>query len=211
MKNVLHKLSCAFVALFALALLAPISANAADEAAAPKLETIIALPPVNQSTAAGAEAFFDKAIREPVLYIGYKALPAQMTTPFLLANGINNTATLDAVTLKKFKDLFDADAIMFSTITGWKAVEGNADQLKLMVSYVLKSTADGKEMWKLDDQVNIDLKDRFYAGKMGILSQVLLAGANAMTTSVFQKSLLEYAVTLNFMPTGPYNPTTKWP
>ena len=172
---------------------------------------ILALPPVNKSTKAGAENFFGKIINEPVLYIGYQALPREMTSQFLLSHGIVNTTTLDDLSMKKFKDLLGADAVMFTTITDWKAVSGDKNKLNLMVTYVLKDSATGKTLWTFSDEVNVDLKDRFYAGKLGVLSQVLLAGANSMTTSMFNKPLQDYIVTLNSMPTGPYNPTTKWP
>lgn len=201
------------VALFlALILLIPVNpVQAADPAPTKAVQTIIALPPVNKSTKPGAENFFEKAIWEPVLYIGYQALPRQMTSEFLLENGIVNVSTLDGLKMEKFKTLLGADAAMFTTITDWMPVPNDKNKLNLMVTYVLKDSATGKELWNFSDEVIINLNDQFYAGKLGILTQTLLAGANSMTVSLFNKPLQEYLVTLDKMPVGPYNSTTKWP
>lgn len=205
------KFCYALALLLALAFLIPASGAWAAKAAAPTPQTIIALPPVNKSTKAGAENFFKKAINEPVLYIGYQALPQEMTSQFLLKNGIVNVATLDDLSMKKFKTLLGADAAMFTTITDWTPVPDDKNKLNLMVTYVLRDSDTGKTLWTFSDEVNIDLEDRFYAGKLGILTQTLLAGANSMTMSLFNKPLQDYTVTLDDIPTGPYNPTITQP
>lgn len=203
------KFCYALILFFGLAFLLPTGGAQAAQAATGTPGAIIVLPPVNKSTKAGAENFFGQIIKEPVLYIGYQALPREMTSQSLLSQGIVNTEALDDLNMKKFQTLLGADAVMFTTITDWKAVSDNEDKLELKVNYVLRDSATGKKLWSSNDVVTVDLNDRFYAGKLGILSQVLLTGANGMTVSVFDKPLQDYTVTLNYMPVTSPNALVK--
>ncbi len=171
-------------------------------------QSILILPPVNESTAADAKDFYSTTIMAPLAFAGYYVFPIEVVTEILKMEGLEDTEMLMNAPPNKFKEYFGADAVLYIKILKWNTLYfvlgGN---VTVAIDSELKSTATGKTLWKYDGELTVDTtgQDRNVPGMAGlILRLVETAVKTALTDYVPIASRVNYIV-LNSMPFGKYH------
>jgi hypothetical protein len=81
--------------------------------------SILVVPAVNRSTAADAPDLYSTTIAQPLSEAGYYVMPLPITNMVLQQEGVVDGAQLREINANKFRQMFDADAVLFVTINQW--------------------------------------------------------------------------------------------
>jgi len=170
--------------------------------------SILVLPPINETTAADAKEYYSTTIAEPLTLSGYYIYPIEVTSDILKAEGIYDTELLIDVPPQKFREFFDADAVLYIRILKWDTsyyvLAGN---VTVGADFTLKSTDTGEELWHYDGSIVVDTSGGDTGGGLGglIAKVIVTAISTAATDYVPIAKRVNYTV-LTSMPYGKYNP-----
>lgn len=171
-------------------------------------QSILVLPPINESTAADAKDFYSTTIMDPLAFAGYYVFPIEVVTEILKKEGLEDTEMLMNAPPQKFKEYFGADAVLYIKILKWNTfyfvLGGN---VTVAIDSELKSTTTGKTLWRYDGELTVDTtgEDRNVPGMAGlILKLVETAVKTALTDYVPIAKRVNYIV-LQSMPFGKYH------
>jgi hypothetical protein len=171
--------------------------------------SILVLPPINATTAADAKEYYLTTVAEPISYAGYYVFPIEVTNDILKSVGLHDTEIVGEEHLKKFKEFFGADAVLFVKIVKWdtnySVLAGN---VTVGIECTLKSTTSNNNLWQYKGTVFIDTTARSQGG--GIIGLVVQAIATAITTA--STDYVPIARNVNYMvigsmPYGKYHPS----
>ncbi|MFE8070045.1 DUF799 family lipoprotein [Marinobacteraceae bacterium S3BR75-40.1] len=167
-------------------------------------QSILVVPAVNQSTAADAPDLYSSTIAQPLAYSGYYVMPIEVTTAILRSEGIQSGAQLTDVPPQKFKEFFDADAVLYVTITQWDTnyyvVGGN---VTVGVQYLLKSTETGETLWNYHDTRAVDTSGD---ANNGLLAAIIVTAIKTATQDYVPVASQVNFAAINTMPLGKYHP-----
>lgn len=170
--------------------------------------TILILPPINESTAADAKAYYATTIQEVVSYWGYYVLPYEVTSDVLKMQGIYDAELIRNVPLGKFREYFGADAVLFTTIKKWDlSYMVLASNLTVSISEELKSTKTNQTLWAYTGTVVVDLSGGNTGGGLAglIAKAIVTAASSAMADYVPYARQANYRA-LSTFPFGKYHP-----
>jgi len=169
--------------------------------------SILVLPAINNSTSAEATDYYKTTIAEPLSFSGYYIFPIELVSDVFKQEGIQDTAALANTDPRKFGEAFGADAVLYVTINKWDTnyyvVGGN---VKVDVSFLLKSTKTGSPLWSYSDELTVDTTSNSSGGGLiGLaVNMVATAVSTAMTDYVPIAKKVNY-MALSSMPMGKYN------
>lgn len=205
-----------FLALIALALLAgcaPANKMITLEKAYPKMYgsqrplSIMILPPINRSTSADAKEYFSCSLFEPLCEKGYYVYPVDMVFNILKDESAYDTEVLPASALKKFHDLFGADAVLYTTIDqwdkNWHLVSGD---LVVQVRYKLVSTTSDSTMWDYSGKIKVDLNS---SANSGFLATIVETALKTATVDYFPYAMAINNETFRRLPYGQQHPSVN--
>ncbi|MFT5287898.1 MAG: hypothetical protein ACI8TQ_004086 [Planctomycetota bacterium] len=81
--------------------------------------SILVLPPLNQTPEVDASYGWLSIVTRPLAERGYYVFPVGLVDQILRENGRPTPYEMHSVSLSKLKEVFDADAVMYVTITEW--------------------------------------------------------------------------------------------
>ena len=81
--------------------------------------SILVLPPLNQTTDVNAPYSFLSTITHPLAECGYYVFPVAVLDAYMKENGLPSPEEMHGVSLKKFRDIIGADAVLYVTIEEW--------------------------------------------------------------------------------------------
>src|SRR5471032_21206 len=121
MGRILKLVACLVPALFAVgcATKKPAFDYTAFKAAKPR--SIVVLPPLNNSPEVNASNSVYAQVTYPLAEAGYYVLPVALVGETFKQNGLTSAADIHAVDIKKFDEIFGADAALYLTITNYGA------------------------------------------------------------------------------------------
>ena len=168
------------IALFSLVILSGCATIITKGEAFPKMYnekpiSILVLPPINQSTAADAKEYYSTTIAEPLSFAGYYVFPIEIVNEVLKQEGIYDTELIVDLDHSKFKEYFDADAVLFTRILKWNTsyyvIGGN---VKVHIAFDLISTKTGEQLWSYNDKLTVDTTagENDAGGAAGLLLQL---------------------------------------
>lgn len=148
-----HRLRRRFslVAVFALAFtwscaLAPPPDYSAYRAHMPR--SILALPPLNQSTQVNAPYVYLSTVTRPLAERGYYVFPVAVIDAFMKDNGLPSADEMHTVSLDKIREIIGADAVLYVTIEEWgQKYQILSSNTVVSASARLVDTATGTELW----------------------------------------------------------------
>ena len=170
--------------------------------------TILILPPMNESTAADAKQYYATTVQEVLSYWGYYVFPYEVTSDMLKMEGIYDAELIRNVSLVKFREYFDADAVLFTTIKKWDLnYMIIASYLTVSIDEELKSTKTDQTLWSYNGTVVVDLSGGDIGGGLGALiaKAVIAAVSSAMADYVPYARQANYRALSSF-PFGKYHP-----
>ena len=119
--------------------------------------TILALPAINTTSSPLAKGYIVCTISGPVTNNGYYLIPTEISDEILKNEGLYDTETIQPTLYPKFKELFNADALLFTKIFKWDTsyyvIGGN---VTVGLNYSLVSTATGDTLWSYSGVEKID-------------------------------------------------------
>lgn len=166
--------------------------------------SILVLPPINETTAAEAKEYYNTTIAEPLSQTGYYVFPIEVVTAVLNSEGLYDTEILDESSIPKFKEYFDADAVLFIKILKWDTsyyvVGGN---MVVDVAYKLISTKTSNILWAYEGEIKVDTSgDSGGAGGLaGLLVKVASTAVKTASTDyvpMAKKANVEALITIPF-------------
>ena len=171
--------------------------------------SLLVIPPINLSTSTDASEYYSTTIVEPLSFAGYYVFPIELTNEVFKKEGIYDASTLENIPMKKFKEYFNADAVLFTKIIEWDksyyVVGGNVE---VKLEFVLKSTKSNTILWNYNGNiiVNTTSGDTEIAGLAGILIE---AAVTALQTA--GQDFIPIAKKINYqgvstLPFGYYHP-----
>jgi len=168
-------------------------------------KTILVLPAVNHSTAADAPHLYSSTVAQPLANAGFYVLSTEVTKNFLANEGLFSGEQLSAVPPQKFGEAFGADAVLYVTIEKWDSkyyvLGGN---VTVGISYRLKSTKSGSELWVYANEVVLDTSgDSNNSG--GLLGAIIATAIKTATQDYVPIARRVNNLALNNIPFGGYH------
>jgi len=112
-------------------------------------KSILVLPARNTTTSVDATDHFRYTITRPLAEQGYYVFPVHLVDAFLKAENITDPEIVRQIPVKKLKEIFDADAVLYVDIntwdTGYTVFSSNVD---VGLSFSLVDTKTGEEIWQ---------------------------------------------------------------
>ena len=167
-------------------------------------KTILVLPAINNSTAADAPHLYSSTIAQPLANSGFYVLSTEVTQKFLDNEGMNSGEQLASVPPQKFAEIFGADAVLYVTIDRWDTnyyvLGGN---VKVGISYKLKSTKTGEELWAYANELVMDTSGDSNSG--GLLGALIATAIKTSTQDYVPIARRVNFVALSTIPFGGYH------
>lgn len=174
---------------------------------AQKPVSILALPPVNTTSSPVAKEYVVCTIPEPVTYSGYYLIPIQVSNEILQKEGLYDTEMITPELYPKFKELFDADAVLITKIFKWDTsyyvVGGN---VTVGLNYTLISTTTGDVLWSYSGVRVVDTGSSNQGGGLAGLAVAMVATAIKTATTDYIPIAKQVNTTIfSTLPKGKYN------
>ncbi|NQY54298.1 MAG: DUF799 family lipoprotein [Campylobacteraceae bacterium] len=172
-------------------------------------KTILVLPAKNTTTSVDATDHFRYTITKPLAEKGYYVFPVHLVDSFFKSENLTNSEQIRQIPVKKLKEIFNADAILYVDINAWDtsyAVVSSSVDVGL--SFSLVDANSGEEIW------NNYAYAYSYAGpgsNSGLFGLLVSAIAAAINTSVDYTELANVSniAGVGIMPSGEYNKNYK--
>jgi hypothetical protein len=173
-----------------------------------KPESILILPPMNETTAAEAKSYYSTTIETPFAYQGYYIFPNELTSEILKQEGIYDSELLYNTPLNKFKDYFGADAVLFTTIKKWDVSYAViASSLTVSIDAEIKSTKTSETLWKYNGTIVQNLSDQNSSGGIaGLLISAIATAINTALADYTKYAQIANGKIINSAPYGVYHP-----
>ena len=170
--------------------------------------TILILPPINQSTAADAKEYYATTIQEILSYWGYYTFPYEVTADIFKMERIYDAELVKDVPLGKFREFFGADAVLFTTIKKWDmSYMVLAASLTVSIDAELKSTISDQTLWDYSGTVVVDLSGGSGGGGLaGLIAQAIVTSAQAAMADYVPHAKTANYRALSSLPFGKYHP-----
>jgi hypothetical protein len=171
--------------------------------------TILILPPINQSTAADAKEYYATTIQEILSYWGYYTFPYEVTADIFKMERIYDAELIKDVPLGKFREFFGADAVLFTTIKKWDmSYMVLAASLTVSIDAELISTISDQTLWDYNGTVVVDLSGGSGGGGglAGLIAQAIVTSAQAAMADYVPHAKTANYRALSSLPFGKYHP-----
>lgn len=174
-----------------------------------KPESILILPPMNETTAAEAKSYYSTTIETPFAYQGYYIFPNELTSEVLKQEGIYDSELLYNTPLTKFNEYFGADAVLFTTIKKWDVSYAViASSLTVSIDAEIKSTETSETLWKYNGTIVQNLSDQNSSGGIaGLLVSVIATAMNTALADYTKYAQIANGRLINSAPYGVYHPS----
>jgi hypothetical protein len=133
-----------------------------------KPTSILIMPPINNTNHAEAKDYFYSSLSMPLTEKGY-----YVVSPFLASDLLKQESAYDSEmfingSLAPFRNVFGADAVLFTTINRWEKQSG-LSYIKVGIEYTLKSTKTGEVLFNRNGELEVN----FSSGSNSLLGMVV--------------------------------------
>lgn len=167
--------------------------------------SILVMPPVNNTSNVEAKELLYTSISRNIAEAGYYVI-----SPVMAMDVFKNESAYDAEyfihsSLRKFKEYFGADAVVFAVIDKW-AKEGF--QIHTVVSYIVKSTTTNEILFERSCDVTLNLMKNsgYNNGLAGVLADVIVSAIDVATTEHIEAARYANHYVFDDLPYGKYSP-----
>lgn len=171
-------------------------------------KSIVVVPVLNESPEVNAAPVFITSITRPLAERGYYVFPVYLIDLILRDFGLVEAGHIHQLPLKRFSNLFGADAVLFVTIKDWstKYIIVHSS-VTVEMEYILKDTKTGLVLWE-----NKQTYVHNSGGGGNLIAMAVSAAINAITTDYLPLARQANNIVLNppkGIPAGPYHPNHK--
>ncbi len=144
-----------------------------------KPATILVMPPINNTNHVEAKDYFYSSLSMPLIEKGY-----YVVSPFLASDLLKQESAYDSElfingSLAPFRNVFGADAVLFTTINKWEKKSG-LSYIKVGIDYTLKSTKTNEVLFNRCGELEV----RFSSGNNSLLGLALDMISTAVTDKI---------------------------
>ncbi len=171
--------------------------------------TIVVLPPINNTTAADAKEYYSTTIAQPLAFAGFYVVPIEPTAEILKSQGLYDTEILMNQPVAKFGEFFGADAVLYTTITKWnKSYAVFSATLTVSIDAKLKSTKTERTLWEYTGTLVADLSGNSNSGNplADLIAKAIVTSINTALADYVPYAQLANAQMLQSIPFGKYHP-----
>ncbi len=166
-----------------------------------KPTTILVMPPINNTTNAEAKDYFYSSLAMPLNNKGYYVVSTFMALNLLKQESAYDSELFVDGSLEPFKNVFGADAVLFTTINKWEK-KAALSYINVDIKYTLKSAHTGEILWEREGDVKVSFSSGNNNGLLGMALDML---QTAMTDHVVVARRCNNFI-LQDMPEGKYSP-----
>jgi hypothetical protein len=168
-------------------------------------KSILVLPAKNTTTSVDATDHFRYTITKPLAEKGYYVFPVHLVDSFFKSENLSNAEQIRQIPVKKLKEIFNADAILYVDINAWDTNYAIlSSSVDVGLSFSLVDANSGEEIWQNNAYAYS------YAGadgNNGLIGLIVSAISAAINTSVDYTELAYVSNTagVRLLPVGKYN------
>lgn len=164
--------------------------------------SILVVPAVNRSTAADAPDLYSTTIAQPLSEAGYYVMPLPITNMVLQLEGVVDGAQLRNISANKFRQMFDADAVLFVTINQWDTnyyVTGG--NVTVGATFDLVSTDSSEVLWNYNSVIVHNT-----SGNSGnLLADIISTALTTALTDYVPVARMVNSTVMTTIPAGKYH------
>lgn len=165
-----------------------------------KPTTILIMPPINNTNHAEAKEYFYTSMAKPLCEKGYYVVSPSMAIDILKQESAYDSENFINGSLKPFRNVFGADAVMFTTINKWEK-QSALSYITVGIEYTLKSTKTGEILFHRSGELNVNLS----SGSTSLLGMALDVLKTATTDKIVAARRCNEYVLFD-LPRGVYHP-----
>ena len=177
-----------------------------------KPKSILVLPPLNKSTDVAATYGYLSTVSRPIGELGYYVFPVEIVDQFMKEQGLPTAGEMHQVSLKKFAQIINPDAVMYITVNNYGTKFHLIDSVTVVdVEAKLIHTRTGSLLWEGRGRAQQNANAGQSNGLLGAL--ITSAVAQAVNTSVDAAHDLSAQLNTGFYSApgrgllpGPYHP-----
>lgn len=163
-----------------------------------KPTSILIMPPINNTNHAEAKDYFYSSLSMPLTEKGY-----YVVSPFLASDLLKQESAYDSElfingSLAPFRNVFGADAVLFTTINKWEKQSG-LSYITVGIEYTLKSAKTNEVLFNRSGELQVS----FSSGSNSLLGMALDMITTAATDKIVAARRCNLYV-LNDLPEGLY-------
>ena len=147
--------------------------------------SILVLPPLNTTMETEASLGVLPSVTVPLAEAGYYVFPVGVVNEMMRQNGLPTAEEMHGVPLSKLKEIFDADAVLYLTVTDWgTSFELLNSATRVSVEGRLVDGVTGTRLWAGERT----LQQNSHSGNNGLVGMLAVAIVNQVATSVSDPS-----------------------
>lgn len=165
--------------------------------------SLLIMPPINNTNSVEAKDYYYTSLAMPLANKGY-----YVVSPFLAMEVLQSESAYDSEmfidgSLAPFKDVFGADAVLFTIINKWSK-SNIGSMISVEIEYVLKSTTSNEVLFNRKGKLTLDTSVKT-GGNNALLDLALSTLNTALTDKVVAARRCNVYV-LTDLPEGKYAP-----
>jgi hypothetical protein len=172
--------------------------------------SILVVPVTNKSIDVNAPDYFLATIAVPLAERGYYVFPVNMVKSVLADDGLSDANLVHAGDPHRLGELFGADAVMYISIERWDAKYAVlATSVTVELTYSLKSTHTGQELWKNRQALVYSPQRSSSGGLAGLIADAIVAAVAKAAPNYMPLAVQANKQAINLkgtgLPAGPYD------
>jgi hypothetical protein len=172
--------------------------------------SILVVPVTNKSVDVNAPDYFLATIAVPLAERGYYVFPVNMVKSVLADDGLSDANLVHAGDPRRLGQLFGADAVMYISIERWDAkYMVISTSVTVELSYSLKSTRSGQELWKNHQSLVYSPQASSAGGLAGLIADAVAAAVTKAAPNYMPLAVQANGQAINLkgtgLPAGPYD------
>ena len=170
--------------------------------------SVLVLPPLNETTAAEATDYYSTTILEPMALKGFYVYPIEVVFDILKQEGFYDSKMLLSVPVKKYREYFGADAVLYIRLLKWDksyyVVGGN---VTVSVDFQLVSAITGAVLWQYNGTITLDTSGGSggQSGLAGLAVKLVTTAIKTASADYLPLAKDANIKALTSMPYGKYN------
>jgi len=173
--------------------------------------SILVLPPVDDTMEMDASYAYLSTVTRPIVERGYYVFPVAVVARMMRENGLPGAAEMHTVSLSKIDEIFEADAVMYLTLTDWGTTYTVIDSsTRVTVHGRILDVKTGTELWRgnatavQSSNANAGSIEEALMG--AIMNQIMTSAVDPSQGLARQANVSLFSAEDSGLPPGPYHP-----
>lgn len=167
-----------------------------------KPTSILIMPPINETNHVEASEYFYSSLMMPLAERGYYVFSPYLSMELLRSESAGEAEPFLEASLRPFRTVFNADAVLFTRIRRWEKNVLNS-YIRVAVDYILRSATTDETLFARSADISVDT--RVSSGN-GLLIDLVANAISTATTSKIVGARKTNLFMFTDIPDGKYAP-----